>query len=76
MSQKTVQLLIGQLITDEEVRRRFVREPLETLAALREQGLELTQCEMEALVETDKKLWDAAAARVHPRLQRCSFRHE
>ena len=75
MSQRTVQLLIGQLLTDDELRMRFVQQPLETLTAFREQGFDLTTCEIEALVETDCKLWEAAAARVHPRLQRCSLRN-
>jgi hypothetical protein len=74
MSQRTVQSLIGQLLTDEELRLRFVRQPLDTLNAFREQGLELTTCEIDALLATDKKLWDAAAARLHPRLQRCALR--
>jgi hypothetical protein len=74
MSQKTVQLLIGQIVTDEELRRRFLRQPLETLTALRDRGIELTACEIEALVDTDQQLWNATADRIHPRLQRCSLR--
>ena len=74
MSQKTVQLLIGQIVTDEELRGRFVRQPLETLTALRDQGVELTTSEIDALVDTDKQLWNSTAARIHPRLQRCSLR--
>ena len=73
MSQKTVQSLIGQIVTDEELRLRFVRQPLETLTDLREQGFELTASETEALVETDRQFWNSAAARIHPRLQRCSL---
>jgi hypothetical protein len=73
MSQKTVQLLIGRIVTDEDLRLQFVRQPLETLTALREQGLELTPGEIEALVETDRQLWNSTAARIHPRLQRCSL---
>jgi hypothetical protein len=71
MSQKTVQLLIGRIVTDEELRLRFVQQPVETLTALRDQGFELTNGEIEALVETDKELWDSTAGRIHPRLQRC-----
>ena len=74
MSQKTVQSLIGQIVTDEELRLRFVRQPLETLTALREQGVDLTTSEIEALVETDRQLWNSTARRIHPRLQRCSIR--
>jgi len=74
MSQKTVQLVIARLITDEEVRLQFLRSPLETLTAFRDQGFELTSDEMDALMQTDKELWTYAAGRIHPRLQRCSFR--
>jgi hypothetical protein len=73
MSQKTVQLLIGRIVTDEDLRLQFVRQPLETLTALREQGFELTASEIDALVETVRQLWNSAASRIHPRLQRCSL---
>ena len=76
MSQRTVQLLIGQIVTDEELRRRFVERPAETLTALCDQGVELTKFEIDALVRTDKNVWDATARRLHPRLQRCSLRPE
>jgi hypothetical protein len=71
MSQRTVQLLIGQIVTDEELRRRFVERPAETLTALRDQGVELTKSEIDALLRTDKKVWEATAKRINPRLQRC-----
>ena len=76
MSQRTVQLLIGQIVTDEELRRRFVERPAETLTALCDQGVELTKFEIDALVRTDKNVWEATARRLHPRLQRCSLRPE
>jgi hypothetical protein len=34
----------------------------------------LTQTEIEALVQTDRTLWEAAADRIHPRLKRCALR--
>jgi hypothetical protein len=74
MSQKTVQLLIGQLLTDEDLRLRFAKQPLETLTKLRDLGFELTQTEIEALVQTDQTLWQTTADRIHPRLQRCTLR--
>ena len=74
MSQKTVQLVIGRLLTDEDLRDRFVEQPLETLTALRNQGFELTGDEIEALVKTDADVWPSMARRIHPRLQRCSLR--
>ena len=74
MSQKTVQLFIGRMLTDEELRQQFLRDPLEMLTTLRDQGFELTSAEIESLVGTDREMWAYAAARIHPRLQRCSLR--
>ncbi len=76
MSQKTVQLVIARLITDEDARLQFLRSPLDTLTALRDQGFELTNDEVDALLATDRDLWTYAAGRIHPRLQRCSCRHD
>jgi hypothetical protein len=74
MSQKTVQLVIGRLLTDEDLRARFVERPLETLTELREQGFELSDDEIDALSRSDAKVWPSMARRIHPRLQRCSLR--
>ena len=74
MSQRTVQLVIGRLLTDEELRACFVERPRDTLAELREQGFELTDDEIDALAGSDAKAWTAMARRIHPRLQRSSLR--
>jgi hypothetical protein len=74
MSQKTVQLVIARLLTDEDVRLQFLRDAAATLHAFRDQGFELTASEMDALLETDREFWAAAARRIDPRLQRCSIR--
>ena len=74
MSQKTVQLVIGRLLTDEELRLRFVERSLETLTELLEQGYELTSDEIDALVRSDPHVWPSMARRIQPRLQRCSLR--
>jgi hypothetical protein len=74
MSQKTVQLMIGRLLTDEDLRLRFVERPSETLSELREQGFDLTNDEIDALARSDPKMWPSVARRIHPRLQRCSLR--
>jgi hypothetical protein len=76
MSQKTVQSIIGRLITDEEYRLVFLSDPLRALNELRDRGVELTRAEIEALVRTDRALWTDAAARVDPHLQRSSLRCE
>jgi hypothetical protein len=74
MSQKTVQWLIGRLITDEEVRLQFLEDPVGLLNRLRDEGFPLTNTEITALVETDRDVWSDAAARVDVRLQRSSLR--
>ena len=74
MSQRTVQLVIGRLLTDEELRACFVERPRDTLADLRDQGFDLTDDEIDALARSDAKAWPAMARRIHPRLQRCSLR--
>jgi hypothetical protein len=74
MSQRTVERVIGRLVTDEELRLEFIRAPRKTLAALAEQGWELTGVEVDALLRTDIGLWVHAAQRVDPRLQRCSLK--
>jgi hypothetical protein len=76
MSQKTVQLLIGRLLTDEECRFRFLSDPLGTLVAMRDQGFELTGSEIQALVRTERAFWNDAADRLDSQLQRCSLRPE
>jgi hypothetical protein len=74
MSLKTVQSIIGRLVTDDEYRQEFLDDPLGTLVALREQGVDLTQGEVDALVRTDATLWTDAAQRLDRHLQRSSLR--
>lgn len=70
MTQRTVQLIIGQILTDEELRSDFLERPAETLNSLRERGFELTNTELDALTRTDRRLWAAAADLIDERLQR------
>ncbi len=76
MSQRNVELLIGRLLTDEELREQFTRAPFETLTGYCQQGWELTRGEMDALVQTDVRFWGLAATRLPSRLQRSSLRGE
>ena len=71
MAQRTVQLIVGRILTDEEFRSDFLERPIETLGSLREMGLELTKVEVDALVRTDRRLWVAGAEWIDRRLQRC-----
>lgn len=74
MSQRTVELVIGRLLTDEELRLRFAHDPIATLADFCERGFELTRGEIDALLQIDASVWTQTAERIHPRLQRSSLR--
>ena len=71
MAQRTVQLIIGQILTDEEFRSDFLKRPLETLTSLRDKGVDLTLVEIDALAQTDRRFWLIGAEWVDARLQRC-----
>ena len=74
MSHRTIERIIGCLLTDEELRRRFTRSPTRTLAQLGDQGWELSRLEVAALLATGTTLWSDVAARIDPRLQRASVK--
>jgi hypothetical protein len=72
MAYKTVRFIIGQILTDEELREKFVASPVEVLTALRDDmGFDLTSGEIDAIANTDRKLWEAGPHCIDGRLQRC-----
>lgn len=76
MAQRTIEMLIGRLITDEQFRSEFLQDPENTLQALADRGLELSRTEMAALVNTDLTLWARTADAIDPRLQKASLKNE
>ena len=74
MSHRTIERVIGRLLTDEELRHDFMGAPRRILAELSEQGWELSRLEIDALLATEIELWSEVAARIDPRLQRCSLK--
>jgi hypothetical protein len=74
MSQRTIERVIGRLLTDEELRQEFTRAPRRTLAELNEQGWDLSRLEVDALLAIEIGLWSETAARIDARLQRCSLK--
>lgn len=76
MSQRSVEILLGKLVTDEEIRQRFRVDPAGVLAVAQERGLELSAVEMEALwglhAGALDKL-DKLAGALDPRLQKASL---
>ena len=71
--QRSIEILIGRLITDEDFRRSFMRDPRSTLERVAGLGLELSPCETLALMATDPALWDRVANEIDARLQKASL---
>ena len=74
MSQREVERLIGRLITDEDFRREFERNPKGTLRAMVEHDVGLTAAEAAALAATPRSVWQRAAHDIDPRLQKASLK--
>ena len=76
MSQRTIETIIGRLITDEEFRSEFLADAEKTLLALCDRGLALSRTEIAALLNTDPALWARTADDLDPRLQKASLTGE
>ena len=74
MSQLNVERVIGQLVTDEGFRRRFVADPHGTLLAAMENGLELNECERQAIVTMDLRMLTRFADSINPCLQKSDLK--
>jgi hypothetical protein len=73
VAQRIVEILIGRLITDDQFRIEFLNDPQGTLLAIRDRGFDLTLTEVEALADTDRSVWAAAAEQLDPRLRKASL---
>ena len=76
MAQRTIEMLIGRLITDEQFRSEFVQDPEKTLSDLCDRGTALSRTEIAALVATDPEVWTRTADAIDPRLQKASLKNE
>lgn len=74
MSQKSVELIIGKLATDEEFRNQFRLDPAKCVIALVDRGLDLTASEVSALMRTDVTVCEKFADLIDPRLQKASLK--
>ena len=72
--QRSIEVLIGRLITDEDFRRLFLTDPRSVLESAADWGLSLSQSEIAALIATRTHLWDEVADQIDPRLQKASLR--
>jgi hypothetical protein len=73
MAHRVVELLIGRLITDEQFRANFVRNPEALLLGLKDHGFDLSPTEIAALAGTDPTVWDRAAEQLDPRLMKLAL---
>lgn len=73
VAQRSVEVVIGRLVTDEAFRAMFLRDPGATLTQFTECGYELTSLEITALRATDASLWTRTAEQIDPRLQKVSL---
>jgi hypothetical protein len=73
MSQKSVEIVIGKLATDEALRSRFLANPMAALDELGERGLDLNPAETEALLAIPKGVWIVMPRWIHPRLQKIAL---
>jgi aryl-alcohol dehydrogenase-like predicted oxidoreductase len=74
MTQQSVEILIGKLLTDEELREAFQYNPHGVLLWLLRQGLQLSRLEMEALKSIEPSDLSALADLIDRRLQKASLR--
>ena len=73
LAQRIIEIVIGRLITDEQFRFEFLRDPHATLTGLSDRGLELSRTETAALLNIDRTLWARIADAIDPRLQKASL---
>ena len=73
MAQRSIEMFIGRLITDEGFRAAFVTNGPAALRRFIESGHELTAVEMAALIATRTELWSHVADRIDQRLQKANL---
>ena len=73
MAQRSIEILVGKLLTDEAFRDAFLRESSTVLQAFSETGHDLTSLEIAAFMATPKRSWNDFAAQLDPRLQKANL---
>jgi len=73
VAQRSIEVLVGRLVTDEAFRSAFRADPVATLIRFAESGYDLTALEIAAMRATPADLWERVAERVDPRLQKASL---
>jgi hypothetical protein len=73
VAQRSIELFIGRLVTDEEFRKVFTRNPAAAVGQFVDSGLELTNVEVAALLATRGDIWERLADQIDSRLQKVSL---
>ena len=73
MAHRSIEILIGRLITDEAFRHAFVSDPAAVLALFIESGYHVTEVEATALTSIHRDVWHRIAEQIDPRLQKWSL---
>jgi hypothetical protein len=69
--EQSLEILIDELVTDEEFRESFLRNPRQTLNLVVDWGLPLSESEILSLV-TSRSLWDRLVEELDVRLQKAA----
>lgn len=75
MAHRWIEILIGRILTDEQFRVSFERDPRAVLEEMSERGTQLTAGEVAALISIDPLLWRSVAEQIDPRLQKASLKN-
>lgn len=67
---RSVEILIGRLVTDDEFRAAYCRDPRGVLSGIGALGLELSVSEMRALLDTNVAVWERVAGDIDARLRK------
>jgi hypothetical protein len=70
VAQRSIEILVGRLITDEAFRAAFIRNRSLALQRFQQAGYELTAVEIAAVFATSAAVWTTAAEHIDPRLQK------
>ncbi|PWT82447.1 MAG: hypothetical protein C5B57_08650 [Blastocatellia bacterium] len=76
MAQRSIEVLIGRLITDEAFRDAFLANRALVLQVFHEAGHELTPLEIAAVLCTPAALWTEIAEQIDCRLQKANLSKE
>lgn len=68
--EQSLEILVDELVTDDELRDAFLRNPLTTLRSASEWGMPLTDSELQVLCAGRFPVWERVAEELGARLGR------